>query len=136
YRLLYSLPLGERIEYVEHVLGPILRLPAVHKSTNLLGTLEAYFRCGGRRSTAANLLAIHENSLRYRLDRVQALLGRDLRSGPDRIHVEIALALTQIARQEMALDEEGGRSSRPEFRRSAVHVRRRRDGPGHHGAST
>src|SRR5687767_1257125 len=42
YRLLRSLPLSQRVEYVRSVLGPVLELPPT-KSREALATLDAYF---------------------------------------------------------------------------------------------
>jgi len=44
----------------------------------LLTTLEVYFAKGQRRSTAANALNIHPNTLNYRIERIETILGASL----------------------------------------------------------
>ncbi|HEX2039760.1 MAG TPA: helix-turn-helix domain-containing protein [Acidimicrobiales bacterium] len=104
YRLLRTLPLSQRVEYVRSVLGPVLDLPP-GKSGEVLATLDAYFRGRGRLDETAADLRLHRNSFRYRLDRAQTLLGVNFRNGTDRMRVELALALRRLDREEMALLE-------------------------------
>lgn len=54
------------------VLGPLLS----EANTHLLETLRAYFRTGAA-TTAADLLHVHAQTLRYRLRRVRELTGHD-----------------------------------------------------------
>lgn len=107
-RLLCGLPLAARLDFVRGVLGPILEL-APAKATEVLNTLHAYFRGRGRLDETAADLQLHRNSFRYRLDRAQAVLGVSFRDGADRLKVEVALVLHELARREAALlDDEAG----------------------------
>jgi hypothetical protein len=101
-RLLRSLPLVSRLDFVRRVLGPVLDLPS-NKSAEVINTLHAYFRGRGRLDETAADLQLHRNSFRYRLDRAQALLGVSFRDGADRLKVEVALALHELTRHEAGL---------------------------------
>jgi DNA-binding PucR family transcriptional regulator len=57
------------------------------RASRLLDTLRAYYACGASVTKTAEKLFLHRNSVRYRLDRVRALLGADID------HPEVAAAL-------------------------------------------
>lgn len=59
------------------LLLPLRRADAEHGS-RLEATLRAYYACGASVSLTAQTLFLHRNSVRYRLDRVRALLGADI----------------------------------------------------------
>lgn len=77
-RLLASLAGGpELARYIEDELGPLLKHDA--KANNpLLPTLRTYLSCDGNKSQAAQLLYVQRRTLYYRLERIEALLGRSL----------------------------------------------------------
>lgn len=68
------------------ILLPLDRADA-DRNSRLRDTLRAYYACGASVSKTAEALFLHRNSVRYRLDRVRALLGADID------HPEIAAAL-------------------------------------------
>ena len=74
----------------EQVLGPVERWDLDH-GTDLLDTLRAFLMNGGRSRVTATQLHIHHNTLRYRLRRVELLIGRHLDDVADRLDVQIAL---------------------------------------------
>lgn len=49
------------------------------KETNYLDSLDAYLSCGMDLKRAAQRLGVHRNTLAYRMERVQALFGLDLK---------------------------------------------------------
>ncbi|HVF74940.1 MAG TPA: helix-turn-helix domain-containing protein [Acidimicrobiales bacterium] len=104
FRLLRELPLEARMGYTRRVLGPVLDLPS-GKARDAVATMQAYFRgrAAGRLDERAADLQLHRNSVRYRLDRTQALLGLNFRDAADRLRVEVALALYELMRQELAV---------------------------------
>jgi purine catabolism regulator len=57
----------------------------------LVDTLDAFLASGGRYKATAEALHVHENTLRYRLARVEALTGRSLASMADRVELWLAL---------------------------------------------
>jgi purine catabolism regulator len=77
-RLLASLAGGpELARYIEDELGVLLKHDA--KATNpLLPTLRTYLSCDGNKSLAAQTLYVQRRTLYYRLERIEALLGRSL----------------------------------------------------------
>ncbi|MGZ3147344.1 helix-turn-helix domain-containing protein [Lentzea chajnantorensis] len=89
--------LGERADvsgYVRSVLGPVLDYDT-ERGTELVHTLEVYFRCGASLSRAKAELHLHVNTVTQRLDRVTSLLG-DWQS-PDRVlEVQLALRLLRL----------------------------------------
>ncbi|MFF2082988.1 PucR family transcriptional regulator [Nocardia sp. NPDC058176] len=58
---------------------------------------QTYLRAHGEVSTAATELRIHPNTLRYRLRRVEAVLGVDLADPADRLLLEIQLAAVPVS---------------------------------------
>ncbi|MFF4648907.1 helix-turn-helix domain-containing protein [Streptomyces sp. NPDC001380] len=82
--------------FVESALGPLLAYDA-RRGTELVRTLRAYFDCGGSLTRAKDVLHVHVNTVVQRLDRVQALLGRDW-NGPERaLELQLALRLHLLA---------------------------------------
>jgi DNA-binding PucR family transcriptional regulator len=68
------------------LLSPLRRSDTEHGGC-LEATLRAYYACGASVSQTAHALFLHRNSVRYRLDRIRALLG------PDIDHPEVSAAL-------------------------------------------
>ncbi|MFD6392301.1 PucR family transcriptional regulator [Nocardia sp. NPDC055029] len=66
-------------------------------SAELRVSAQAYLRAHGEVSAAASALRVHPNTLRYRLRRVEAVLGIDLTDPADRLLLEIQLAAVPIA---------------------------------------
>ena len=77
---------------VAPVLGPVLEHDA-REGSQLVASLRAYLDHGCRPGPAAAALGVHRHTLAYRLDRVAALTGRDLRSGRDLLELGLALEL-------------------------------------------
>uniref|UniRef100_UPI0024564CCD helix-turn-helix domain-containing protein n=1 Tax=Nocardia wallacei TaxID=480035 RepID=UPI0024564CCD len=66
-------------------------------SADLRASLDAYLTHRGDVRTAATELRIHPNTLRYRVRRATQLMGLDLDSAPDRLLLEIQLAVHRHA---------------------------------------
>ena len=60
------------------------------KNSELVPTLSAYLECGGHYEETADALHIHRSTLRYRLTRITALTGRDLRTVDTRFNLHAA----------------------------------------------
>jgi hypothetical protein len=60
---------------------------------DLLTTARVLLDSGGDAVTAARALHVHRTTLYYRIDRIQELIGVDLRSGADRTDLQLALWL-------------------------------------------
>jgi DNA-binding PucR family transcriptional regulator len=78
------------VEFITRYVEPLDRYDAGH-TAHLRATLEAYYEAGGRLEPAARALHIHVSTLRYRLGRVEELLGVDPREGDARLDLEVAL---------------------------------------------
>ncbi|MDH6139056.1 GAF domain-containing protein/sugar diacid utilization regulator [Kitasatospora sp. GP30] len=82
--------------FVAHTLGPLLEYDA-RRGTELVRTVRAYFACGGSLTRAKDELHVHVNTVVQRLDRVEALLGRDW-NGPERaLELQLALRLALLS---------------------------------------
>lgn len=73
------------------------RLLADPANAPLLETLETYLDLAGNARSAASRLRLHRTSLYYRLQRVEELVGGDLKSGSDRLTLHLALKLARLA---------------------------------------
>ncbi|NNH71329.1 PucR family transcriptional regulator [Nocardia uniformis] len=90
--LLYSVPDEVRRIFRLRLLTPLHTYDRQHR-TDLVSTLEAFLRASGAWTTCADLLHIHVNTLRYRIQRIEELTGRDLSQLADRVDFFLALAL-------------------------------------------
>ncbi len=76
--------------FVEETLGP-LRHPAARRSAPLLATLEALVRHRWNRRATARALALHINSLAYRIRGIEAATGLELDDPEARVLLTVAL---------------------------------------------
>jgi carbohydrate diacid regulator len=79
-----------KIGLARHLLSPLEEAPG------LLGTLEAFFAEDCCPSAAAARLAIHRNTLTYRLDRIASLTALDPRHFDDAVQIRLALAVRSL----------------------------------------
>lgn len=79
--------------YVDSLLAPIVRA-GEQGSLDLLGTLRVFLESDGRWSEAADKLGIHRHTLRYRIRKVEDLLGRSLNDTGMRSELWFAFKLT------------------------------------------
>ncbi|MDN5326659.1 MAG: hypothetical protein PWP41_1355 [Moorella sp. (in: firmicutes)] len=77
-RLIFNQGEQELEDYYEETLGAIQKYDAGH-NTNLMETLATYLSASGDYNRAAEEMFIHVNTLRYRLKKIEELLGQDLR---------------------------------------------------------
>jgi len=82
---------GFRREY----LGPLEEYDARH-AAELIETLEGFFACNGNHARAAETLHLHRNTLLYRLERIEALTGRDLADAETRLSLQLALKIRRV----------------------------------------
>ena len=78
--------------------GPVLELARLDaaRGTGYVATLEAYFGCGKDLQRAARMLQIHRNTLRYRLERIQVLVGLDLADPLAELIADLQLRIRRI----------------------------------------
>jgi hypothetical protein len=94
--LLALLPEDVRRAYRERLLAPLEEYDDRHGS-EMLGTLETFLETCGSWQRSAELLYVHVNTLRYRVQRIEELTGRDLTSMRDRTDLYLALRLRNEA---------------------------------------
>ncbi|SMD23066.1 PucR family transcriptional regulator [Lentzea albidocapillata] len=88
--LLAGVPEELRTSLRRRLLGPVLDYDAEHGS-DLVGTLKVFLDCSGSWTAAAGKLHVHVNTLRYRMGRVEELLGVDLAEFEARVDLFLAL---------------------------------------------
>ncbi|MDJ0395785.1 PucR family transcriptional regulator ligand-binding domain-containing protein [Rhodococcus sp. G-MC3] len=91
--LLAGVPDDVRHMFRSRLLTPLSGYDAVHKS-DLIATLSAFLDTNGSWTKCAELMHLHVNSVRYRIQRVEELTGRDLSRLEDRVEFYLALRLT------------------------------------------
>jgi purine catabolism regulator len=95
-RLLLSCSEMELRAFVETTLGPLLRYEKEHPAANLLNTLRAYLEHNRTISGTAQAMYVHYNTVRYRLERLQGILGPFV-DGPDQcLRLELALRVQSL----------------------------------------
>jgi carbohydrate diacid regulator len=87
-----------KLELASHLLSPL------DADTELLNTLEVYFRENCHPLVAAERLGIHRNTLNYRLEKVALTTGLDPRSFDEAVQIRLALLLRSLESQGAADD--------------------------------
>ncbi|MFE9577092.1 PucR family transcriptional regulator [Nocardia sp. NPDC006044] len=90
--LLASVPADVRLTLQTRLLHPLQTYDRVHRA-DLVHTLEQFLEVSGAWTRCAELLHIHVNTLRSRIQRIEQLTGRDLSRLEDRAGFFLALAL-------------------------------------------
>ncbi|GAA2419052.1 PucR family transcriptional regulator [Actinomadura vinacea] len=90
--LLASVPDDVRRMFKERLLDPLHTYDEVHKA-DLILTLETFLQHSGSWTRCAEQLHLHVNSVRYRIQRIEELTGRDLSRLEDRVDFFLALRL-------------------------------------------
>lgn len=80
-----------KAELAQHLLSPLDHAP------ELLETLDVFFAEDCRPSTTAGQLAIHRNTLAYRLNKITSLTGLDPRHFDDAVQVRLALMIRALS---------------------------------------
>jgi hypothetical protein len=78
--------------FIQGTLGPVLEYDA-RRSTDLVGTLTAYFGTGGNLARTSEALHVHVNTVTQRLERVGRLIGPDWNTPERRLELRVALRL-------------------------------------------
>ncbi|MEW6244308.1 MAG: sugar diacid recognition domain-containing protein [Bacillota bacterium] len=84
-----DLPVHARETLIRQVLGPL----AQDEYRHFLKTVQVYLECDLNMAKTAERLYVHRNTVRYRLQRVQKLTGKDLQRVKDASEVWLALQL-------------------------------------------
>jgi purine catabolism regulator len=81
-------------EWFKRTLSALVEYDLRNK-TDLVQTLESYFDAGQKLQEAAQALHIHPNTLKYRLRRIELVLGQDPFKGENQLRYYLA---TKVAR--------------------------------------
>jgi len=96
YRVLLPALQGEDIlEFIHSSVGALIEADR-ESNGDLFLTAEVFTNAGGRFQEAARRLHIHVSTLRYRLQRISALLDRDLTDEEIRFEVSLAIRLERL----------------------------------------
>jgi len=90
--LLASVPDDVRHMFRVRLLDPLRTYDEVHKA-DLIRTLETFLQNSGSWTRCAEQLHLHVNSVRYRIQRIEELTGRNLSRLEDRVDFFLALRL-------------------------------------------
>jgi purine catabolism regulator len=90
-RLLLSCPDTELQAFVVHSLGPLLDYEERHPGASLVETLRAFLAEGRSVAHTARSLYVHYNTIRYRLERIESLLGPVMDNADHCLRLELAL---------------------------------------------
>jgi hypothetical protein len=90
--LLAGVPEEFRRGFGDRVLGPVRDYDAHHRS-RLEDTLDVFLSCSASWSRCARTLHIHVNTLRYRIEKINELTGRDLSRLDHQVDFLLALRL-------------------------------------------
>lgn len=90
--LLAGVPDDVRRMFRSRLLTPLADYDDVHKS-DLIATLSAFLDTNGSWTKCADQMHLHVNSVRYRIQRIEELTGRDLSRLEDRVEFYLALRL-------------------------------------------
>jgi sugar diacid utilization regulator/putative methionine-R-sulfoxide reductase with GAF domain len=82
-------------EFVSEIIGPLIEHDRTHDAV-LTTTLRAYFDSDCSQQVASKRLYVHHKTLRYRLDRIEALTSLDLRRHEDRLRADLALKIHEV----------------------------------------
>jgi DNA-binding PucR family transcriptional regulator len=88
--LLASVPAPVLRSSRERLLGPLRDYDTEHNA-ELMATLAEFLACDGSWSACAARMYVHVNTVRYRINRVEELTGRDLSALADRVDFFLAL---------------------------------------------
>lgn len=81
--------------FVKEILGPLLAYDEKHNS-ELVYILRIYLEEGGNIRHLTKAMYIHENTLRYRLKRIEEITGRSLGNAKNRFDFQLALRMLLI----------------------------------------
>jgi sugar diacid utilization regulator len=101
YRLLVDLPRPtDAVRYAEELLAPLDEYDRRH-GTNLISTLEAFLAANGVLQRASLNMAVHVNTLSYRLQRIRDLTGIDLSDSEARLEVHLAVQIRRVVQHSL-----------------------------------
>ncbi|NBG88811.1 PucR family transcriptional regulator [Isachenkonia alkalipeptolytica] len=96
FKILSQDHLDEELEkFYDETLKPLVAYDQ-KKSTELVKTLEAYFKFNGNFKKISNELFAHYNTILYRMQRIKEVTGMNLEDFDDRLNLEIAVKIKKL----------------------------------------
>ena len=103
YTILFDPAKGGTLQaFLDRSLGRLINHD-LHRGTDLMGTLTAYFANAGNFAKTARALHIHTNTLTKRIDRISNLLGTDWQKPDVALNLQLAVRLHGLAQRVGAL---------------------------------
>jgi sugar diacid utilization regulator len=99
-RLLASIRHEQLDDFYQEYLGELIAFDEQNK-TSLLDALQKYFTENGDLKATASKLYVHPNTLRYRLKKIEEILGVDLQKSEDFLNILIALKVINMRSHEV-----------------------------------
>jgi len=90
--------------FVQRFLEPLKTYDLEHGSS-LTQTLEAYLDSSGSTKLTSQILFTHYNTVTYRIDKIQSLLGLNIEDSDIRLQLQIALKLDRLLSQSTNMSE-------------------------------
>ncbi len=82
-------------QFRERYVQPLIDVERSH-NLNMIETLETYFECNQNMKRTATKLFTHYNTVVYRMDRIQSILGVDLAKTETQLNLYLALKMLQL----------------------------------------
>jgi purine catabolism regulator len=98
-RLLLSCPASELATFCEATLGPLVAYEHAHPQSGLRETLEAFFAANRNLARTARALYVHYNTVKYRLERLEELVGAFVDDPERSCNLELALRVRRLLQQ-------------------------------------
>jgi PucR family transcriptional regulator, purine catabolism regulatory protein len=95
YRLISNVSAAELRSFVRDTLGPVLDLPEPGRA-DLLRTLAVYFDTGFNVAESARVLHYHYNTMRYRIGKLERLLGEFAGDSQAALRIGVALQILRM----------------------------------------
>ena len=102
-RLLWQLDTKQLNGFVDEFLADLIRYDK-ENNTNWIETLGVYLKTGGSIQQSANLLPIHPNTMRYRINRIEEILDVDLQDFEVRSNLVIAYKINKFITKDLGGD--------------------------------
>ena len=97
YKLLYNDEKGTNFEkYIEQYIAPIKKTDA-QTNGELLKTLQLFFKLGRSNRKCSKELFVHQNTIIYRMKKIEKICGLNLDDPNDTLSIEIALKMYEIS---------------------------------------
>jgi len=98
YAILAATDEADRISLLDRYFHPLMAYDTDHGS-DLVETLETYFSQIGNVQKTAETMFVHISTVRYRLGRIEEILGLSLRDESERFSLQLALKYARISNQ-------------------------------------